>query len=82
VKPACGFCGGPDSARMIRRPYGTVCLSCARYIDCRGYPASSAIPRALRRAVIDMFTWGALRAALDDPEYTDTGTDPFDFDLR
>lgn len=81
MKPACSFCGGPDNARMLRRPYGTVCYSCANYIDARGASAGM-IPARLRRAVLDFFQWGATRAALEDAEYTDDGTDPFDFDLR
>lgn len=82
MKAVCSFCGGPNSARMIRRPYeGTVCLSCANYIDARGASAG-IIPARLRRAVLDLFQWGAMRAGLEDAEYTDDGTDPFDFDLR
>lgn len=74
---ACSFCGGPDSARMIRRPYGTVCLSCAHYIDRRGQKTSALIPSNLRRSVIDAFTWGKLRHELETADYGNEG-DPFE----
>jgi hypothetical protein len=77
VKPACSFCGGPDNARMIRRPFGTCCLLCATYIDRRGAEAASLIPRHLRRSVVDLFTWGALRFELENASHTDDDTDPF-----
>jgi hypothetical protein len=64
---------------MMRRPYGTVCWSCARYIDARGLSAASMIPRELRRAILDHFTWGSLRAELDTRVIEDDGSDPFDF---
>jgi hypothetical protein len=64
---------------MVRRPYGTVCWSCARYIDVRGVPAASMIPKDLRRPILDHFTWGSLRAELDNRVIEDDGSDPFDF---
>lgn len=64
---------------MVRRPYGTVCWSCARYIDARGAAAADAIPPSLRRSVMDHFTWGSLRAELDSRVIEDDGSDPFDF---
>lgn len=78
MKPACNFCGGPDNARMVRQPYGTVCLPCAAYIDRRGPAFADMIPRPLRRGVVDTFTWGALRYQMEHAEYADDGTDPFE----
>jgi hypothetical protein len=68
---------------MIREPYGPVCLVCADYIDARGAPAGM-IPARLRRAVLDLFRYGAMRAKIKDANYgdADDGTDPFDFDFR
>jgi len=64
---------------MVRKDYGTVCWSCARYIDARGTTVASAIPYSLRRCVMDHFTWGSLRAELDNRVVEDDGSDPFDF---
>lgn len=64
---------------MVRRPYGCVCWSCARYIDARGISAAGDIPYSLRRSVMDHFTWGSLRATLDTRVIEDDGSDPFDF---
>lgn len=77
MSQVCGFCGGPDSARNVRRPYGTVCLSCAHYIDRRGEKVSSLIPLKLRRAVIDCFTWGKLRYDIENADYDSDYGDPF-----
>lgn len=76
----CSFCDGPcpDASRMVRRPYGVVCYSCARYIDARGEPMASMMPRGLRRAIVYHFEWGRLRDDMANMVYADMGGDPFE----
>jgi len=76
VKPRCDWCDRPTSDRYLlfapganpppeqraSSAIGLVCLACRDFL--RTHPEQADLPQSCRRAALDDFIWGPIRAAV------------------